>query len=414
MKNQVILVSNADSPDHAASIRELFHGAEDIRIAVAFLKRAGAEFIVPILERQLVAGATVDLFVGTDFFHTDPCALKKLLTLKQRHTACMIRVADRAPATFHPKIYAARAGGTFRSLIGSANMTRGALEKNEELSLCVVHVAGDAITQGLDATFERYRKWARLQELDPLVLQQYSSAHAIDKRERDKYEKARDAELPSGIDLRVISDWYQRYLADPKAMSELAARKRSRAKALRLQRAIAALNDGPITQRAKAELREGLGDLMGSSGGAHLWGSGNIPRQGSKALEHEREMIRLFALAQSMSRRPAHEGYEAIRKAGDLIPGVGLNMATEMLCTFAPTRYAIYNGNTVGALRALGIETAQYAMFHAISPARYAQLCETIQALRTRIGATDLSEADAFLNWIYWEVKAGRLQTKCG
>ena len=84
MKSPVILVSNANSPDHAASIRALFDGADDIRIAVAFLKRAGAEFIVPILERQLIAGATVDVFVGTDFFHTDPCALKKLLALKLR------------------------------------------------------------------------------------------------------------------------------------------------------------------------------------------------------------------------------------------------------------------------------------------------------------------------------------------
>jgi hypothetical protein len=87
-------------------------------------------------------------------------------------------------------------------------------------------------------------------------------------------------------------------------------------------------------------------------------------------------------------------------------------MATEMLCTFAPTRYAIYNGNTVGALGALGIETARYAQFHAISPARYDQLCETIKALGSRIGTADLSEADAFLNWIYFEVKAGRLKRK--
>lgn len=408
----MVLVSNASMPGHAASIRDLFDGAEDIKIAVAFLKRRGADFIVPILGKQLRAGANVEVFVGTDFFHTDPCALEELLTLKQRHTACMIRVADRAPATFHPKIFAARAGATCRSLIGSANMTGGALDKNEELSLCVTHALDDTIGKSIEATFERYRKWSRLQELDPLLLQQYSSDHAIDKRERDKYEKARDAALPAGIDLRVISDWHRLYLANPKAMSDLAARRRSRAKALRLQRAIAALSDGPTTQRAKAQLRDGLGDLMGSSGGAHLWGSANIPRQGSKALEHEKEMIRFFELARSMSHRPAQEGYDAIRRAGDLIPGVGLNMATEMLCTFAPTRYAIYNGNTVGALRALGIETARYAQFHAIGPARYAQICETIRALGTRIGTTDLSEADAFLNWIYFEVKAGRLQAK--
>lgn len=411
MADGVSLVSN-EGAGHSASIRDLLDGADDIKIAVAFLKRGGVEHIVPMLDERLAAGATAEIFVGTDFFHTDPCALEKLLSLKQRHPSCTVSVASRAAATFHPKLYAVRKGDVHCSLVGSANLTAGALATNEELSLCVAHAAGDPLTRSLGDTFERYRTWDRLQELDPLLLQQYASDHAIDKRERDKYEKARDAALPKGIDLRVIADWYKRYLADPKAMNDLATRKRSRAKALRLQRAIAALSEATITQKARATLREGLGDLMGSAGGAHLWGSGSIFRQGSKALNHEKDMIGLFALARSVSGRPAGEGYGAIRKAGEPIPGVGLNMATEMLCTFAPTRYAIFNGNTVGALEALGIETARYAQFHAISPARYEQLCETIKALGNRIGTSDLSEADAFLNWIYWEVKAGRLQRK--
>lgn len=408
----MILVSNADNRDHAASIRALFAGADYVRVAVAFLKRAGAEFIVPLLEERLVAGATVQAFVGTDFFHTDPSALENLLKLKQRFGACSIHVADRAPATFHPKVYSAHADGKYRSLIGSANLTGGALGRNEEVSISLTHLAGDEVTTSLESMFQRYRTWSRMQDLDPLVLQQYSSDHAIDKRERKKYEKARDVALPKGIDLRVISDWHNRYLADPKAMSDLAVRKRARAKALRLQRTIAVLADRPITMASKDQLRDGLRDLMGSSGGAHLWSSGSIPRQGSKALEHEKPMIRLFALASAMSRRQPQEGYDAMRKAAATIPGVGLNMATELLCTFAPRRYAVYNGNTVGALRALGIETARHANFGAIGPARYAQLCDTIRALAGRIGTSDLSTADAFLNWIYWEVKAGRLKRK--
>ena len=145
---------------------------------------------------------------------------------------------------------------------------------------------------------------------------------------------------------------------------------------------------------------------MGSAGGKHLWGSGSIPRQGSKALDHPKKMIELFALAQRASRLRPLEGYAAMRKAAAAIPGVGINMATEMLCTFAPTRYAVFNGNTVGALSTLGIEVAPFANFRAIGPDRYERLCETIKALAARVGAADLSEADAFLNWIYWKVKA--------
>lgn len=114
----------------------------------------------------------------------------------------------------------------------------------------------------------------------------------------------------------------------------------------------------------------------------------------------------MFALAEDASGRPPRDGYAEVRRAAENIPGVGLNMATEMLCTFAPTRYAVYNGNTVGALGALGIASPQYPQFHAIGPDRYERLCETIKALGARIGAANLSEADAFLNWIYFKKKA--------
>ena len=213
--------------------------------------------------------------------------------------------------------------------------------------------------------------------------------------------------MPASFDLGAITRWHRYYLANAKAMSDLASRKKTRARALKLQRKIAALNESPITQKAKDTLREGLGDLIGSAGGEHLWGSANIQRQGSQAKDHEKEMIRFFALGQSVARQPSAQGYAAIRKSGEQIPGVGINMATEMLCTFAPTRYAVYNGNTVVALSTLGIEVAKYPQFHAISPARYESICETIKALGSRIGADDLSDADAFLNWVYFETKEG-------
>lgn len=403
-----MLISNADGADHAGAITELIDGADAIVIAVAFLKKGGADHVAPILEKRLAAGATVELFVGTDFFLTEPDALERLLELGRRHPACGVMVADRSPATFHPKIYSARRGDRWRSIIGSANFTRGALRSNEELSVRVDHAAGDALTEQLSETFERYRDWKRFQKLDPLLLLQYRSAYEIDRRERAKYEKARDRALPEGFDLRVIENWHTRYLADPATAQAKALRRQSRAKALRLQKSIAALADDPIDGAARKALRQGLGDLMGSSGGQHLWGSGNIPRQGSKALEHPKKMIRLFALAQGASRLPPREGYAAIRKQAETIPGVGINMATEMLCTFAPARYAVYNGNTVGALSTLGIAVAPYANFRAIGPDRYERLCETIKVLGVRIGAADLSEADAFLNWIYWKIKADK------
>ena len=400
-----MLISNSAGANHAGVIADILENSDAIVIAVAFLKKGGADHIVPIIEKRLAAGAKVEIFVGTDFFITEPAALERLLNVCRRHPACAVLMANRAQATFHPKIYSARRGDRWRSVIGSANLTRGALQSNEEVSLLVEHAAGDVVTRQLAETFERYRRWRRFQKLDALVLLQYSSAHDIDRRERAKYERARDKALPLGFDLRLIEQWHNRYRADPKTPAAQALRQRSRSKALRLQKSIAALADHPVNGFAREALRQGLGDLMGSSGGKHFWGSSNIPRQGSKALEHPKKMIELFALAKGASRRPIREGYSAMRKEAETIPGVGINMATEMLCTFAPTRYAVYNGNTVGALATLGVTAAPHANFRAIGPDRYERLCETVSALGARIGAADLSEADAFLNWIYWKVK---------
>lgn len=400
-----MLVANTGKADHSKFITDIIKDADEIIIAVAFLKRAGAELIAPLLEKRLGAGADVELFVGTDFFLTEPVALEILLALKERYTACKIHLADRGSATFHPKAYVSRRKDQYRSLIGSANLTGGALSTNEELSLYVDHGAGDILTSQLTATFARYRKSSHFQDLDSLTLEQYASSHTIDVRERKKYETARDNALPSAFDLRVIEKWYRLYRADAKAMSDLAERKQRRVKALRVQRAIADLAGTPFKlETFQAHLR----DLMTNNGGRHLWVSSDIHRRGSEALNHPNDVIEIFTLGRAVAARPPGDGYSAMRKACEPIPGVGINMATEILCTFAPNRYAVYNGNTVGALSTLGITTPANPSFKAISPPRYERLCATIRALGRRIGAKNYSETDAFLNWIYWEVKAGR------
>ncbi|TPI53614.1 MULTISPECIES: hypothetical protein [unclassified Mesorhizobium] len=83
-------------------------------------------------------------------------------------------------------------------------------------------------------------------------------------------------------------------------------------------------------------------------------------------------------------------------------------MITEILCTFAPKRYAIFNGNTSGALAAIGISTPRSPTVATLSAERYTQLCATIDALRRRIGGADFTDADEFLNWLYFNTKPSK------
>ncbi len=403
-----VLVANNGNEGHARAIADMLEGAVEIYIANAFLKRAGAHLIAPAIKRSLEGGGTVQIYIGSDFFLTEPEALELLLKIREKHPAFNIQLAKQGSATFHPKAYLARKGNRYHSLIGSANLTGGALILNEELSISLSHKAGDPVVAQLLATFDRYRKWARFQELDALVLEQYASSYEIDRVERLKYEKSRDAALPAVFDLATIDKWYARYLADPRAIAELATRQKKLGAALAAQNAIVALGRAPITAAARKRFRDNLGNLIGSASGNHLWGSGSIFRQGSQALDNYDGMIPFFAKAKEMSKKPIQEGYSEIRAAAATLGGVGLNFATEALCTFAPSRYAVYNGNTKEALKTLGIRATASTEFRAVSPIRYSKLCETIKALGRRIGAANLSETDYFLNWIYWEVKAGR------
>ena len=100
---------------------------------------------------------------------------------------------------------------------------------------------------------------------------------------------------------------------------------------------------------------------------------------------------------------PVEEGYTLMREAAKAIPGVGVNMVTEILCTYAPKRFAVFNGNTSSALRTLGFAAPANPTLQSVSSAKYAAICRTIDALRARIGGDDFTDADAFLNWVYFE-----------
>lgn len=104
-------------------------------------------------------------------------------------------------------------------------------------------------------------------------------------------------------------------------------------------------------------------------------------------------------MAQEAAQLFPTEGYANVRSSARKIAGVGMNMVSEILCTFAPKRYAVFNGNTAAALRGLGTDPPKSVTL--FSPEAYARVCGVVEAVRRRIGGEDLSDADAFLNWIY-------------
>ncbi|WP_294271942.1 phospholipase D family protein [uncultured Sphingomonas sp.] len=388
--------------DHLKAIEQILGRADSITIAVAFLKSKGLQKITGTLTRRLNAGAKVEIFIGTDFCQTEPKALKDLLELSESHEKLTVWTAKPDPrSTFHPKTYLGVEGNTARVLIDSANITGGALGGNAELSLAWETGPDHPAVTELRAVFDGYRIDGRCEELDDIVLELYRGRFNKAEEARKRIEKE-IADSDVGVfDLAKLFSLHAEFSADAEEVAALDKRRRDRRAALTVQRRIAGMAaKKKLSKDDRATFSKLFRDLVTSGDGhRHLWHSGDIHRRGQEALSDPKGTIALFSLGRDAVQLPPVEGYAKLRAPAGKIDGVGINMVTEILCTFAPKRYAVFNGNTADALRAIGADPPKSVTL--FSAEAYARVCGVIEAVRRRIGGEDLSDADAFLNWIY-------------
>jgi HKD family nuclease len=393
------LVRNAASGTHKEALASVFEEAEEVTISVAFLKSAGAAAVCPLLHKRLQKGASARAFIGTDFFLTDPEALDDLLSLHEEDERFTVFLADQRPATFHPKVYVGRNKKRLRCLIGSANLTGGALGDNEELSALVECDLSDPFSVDLSSAWTDFEQGGRFQLLDRIVLEQYRSRHAKYEAVRRKIERETKFN-DEPFDLRTLENFLSQY-ANSAERSALAKRRSDRREALIIQNQLADLSGKQLGAGTKARVGELARDLMTNNGGRHLWHSDAIYRRGLEALEHPRKVIEFFRAGREAASKHPIEGYEQVGLLARDIPGFGVNAITEMMATFAPERYAVFNGNTAGALAAIGISTPKGD----INAKNYDRICAVIDRVRARINGLDFTDADAFLNFVYFRVK---------
>lgn len=396
------LVRNGVANDHLKALEDIFGDASSIVIAVAFLKSKGLGRIIQTLTTRLKAGAEVEMFVGTDFCQTQPDALKDLLALAKRQPMLKILAAKPdARSTFHPKVYLGVDANTAHVMVGSANLTGGALGANEELSLVWKVELDDPFLTDLQSVFDGYRVNPRFEVLDEFVLDRYRRRFREAEDAKKRVEKEIAASESEAFDLAKLSLMYAEFSQDQDEAKALEKRRRDRRAALTVQRRIARMATiEKLSRQDRATFKALFRDLITSGDGhRHLWHSGDIHRRGQAALSKPGSTIALFSLAEAAASLPPEQGYARLRAPAAKIDGVGINMVSEILCTFAPTRYAVFNSNTAGALRAVGAAPPKTVTL--FSPETYARVCSVVEAVRRRIGGEDLSDTDAFLNWIY-------------
>ncbi|QDH74827.1 hypothetical protein [Brevundimonas sp. M20] len=396
------LITN-DSAGHRAAIRDVFKAAHEVFVAVAFLKKEGATYLCRELGPLLKSEGRARIFIGTDFYLTEPDALQSLLDLAEAHDALDVFLGARKSSTFHPKTYAGFSRAGLRCLVGSANLTGGALGSNIETSLRVDAADPSPLADQLREMAVGLQKSPRFELLTRQALIRYRSSWKPVELARKAFEAEMEAadELP--LDADLLGGLYQEYRKDNAAQAELAKRRPTRTEARGVQRKIAALHEAGLSSEVRSQLESHLQDLMSGNGGRHLWPSDNIFRKAGEGLKHPRKMIDLFREAERAAKLSPAEGYAVVWEIAVQIPGVGINLVSEVLSTYAPKRFAVVNKNTVSALAKLGMRFKGSSSLYlpTIKPERYAVILGLIASVRDRIGAADFPETDAFLNWIF-------------
>lgn len=210
--------------------------------------------------------------------------------------AFKISVADRRKASFHPKIYLGESANQIRRLVGSANLTAGAMSSNDEISLEIAVESNTELAIALKTVLGGCRIDGELQYFDDLALSQYHlstkkpNAYGVDLRKSLKL-----SQVPIG--LQIMDSYHKQYLSDIGERQALSARRADRLEALKIQKKIAKLSRIVKLSRLDRKASEdGLSNLLSSKGAyRHLWRSGDIHRRGSEALKHPRKTIEIFA-----------------------------------------------------------------------------------------------------------------------
>lgn len=121
-------------------VKQEMQSANDVQIAVAFLKYTGIKVIEKSMRQCLDNGGSLELIAGLDFKTTDSRSLQYFINLKKEYSKVNFycfgdRKENKTDIVFHPKIYLFEKGRETTGIVGSANMTRGGLMTNFEVNI---------------------------------------------------------------------------------------------------------------------------------------------------------------------------------------------------------------------------------------------------------------------------------------
>ena len=397
------LTSNTTTENHLKIIKENFLTAEEIFIAVAFLKNSGLKRIETDIKNALERKVKLTIITGLDFYQTEPEALKKLQSLKKNYENCEILIhKQEANKTFHPKLYLFRNKNENFGIIGSANLTDGGLTRNCELSINFTFKNESILYQQM--LKEKVKLVQKSTVINDLTLSNYTRKYQIFKKNERATKENVENQINSifQLDTKAIEKYLKNYSNNQVEQNNYLLRKQNYIKAYEIIELIRTENMDNSTFFSNYE------KLVGKSGVKSLWHSGSIARGKSMVKEnHLKFKTMLNEIHANLNKSPKviFEVTEKYFKSGKKakINGLGINIVTEILNTYAPNKFAVLNQNPLTSIKAFGFESFPHSQ--SFKSSNYEDFCNLIVSLMNTCEFESLGQTDHFLNFIYWQVK---------
>ena len=396
------ILTNDDAATHRAVLEKAITSANDIWIAVAFLRSSGLDELAPLLKRRLAAGVRLKAFVGLSLYLTEPPALR-LLDSICRSGSGQLFVCDPQPSTtFHPKVYCFQGETDGVVVAGSANLTGPGLDTNIEFSL-VYQGQRDASTV-LDAVsaIERLESFAWTKPADEICISQYERRYEIAKSEREDATKrvSKKVQEIRTFDLEEMHGRVEQYRASAHERKDLETRNSNYRKAKRFLERMRR-----TTYRSAGQFVGDYGRLVGEAGSGRLWHSDGLQRSKNKvARSYHRFGELVDMIRDNLDAEPARLFDIAMAKKDELgIEGLGVNVLTEIMNTLAPRRFPVLNNNPLGSLEFFGFK--EFGKSAGFTPEKYGMYAKLLIDIAVEFGFPDLGAVDHFMNYVYWETK---------
>jgi HKD family nuclease len=390
--------------EHSKLLRSSLAQAHEITICVAFMKHRGITHLLDVLSSALQRRARVTIVAGLDFYLTEPAALEELYTLLRKHRGGRLLIADRSSRTYHPKVYLWSTNEFVHAVIGSANCTDGGLRTNVEASAYLVAADGSACAAEWKKLTVDLAKEPRAKVATRPLLSRYAREYETYHARVDRAQRAAERAVRGQfqLDPRRLSKYLRAYRLDQKQQKNRRARVQNYHTAKRVLNGM--LRHPPASRRAFLQIYE---SLVGAPAAPGWWHSGGLFRSKNRIADNYRQFLRMLREVPSAVRATPEVAFDRLMAHARRIKGLGVNVVTEILNTYAPRKFAVLNENPVGSLERMGFERFGSLNKTVITAADYARFNELASELARRARFSDLSHVDHFLNFIYWNyVKA--------